>query len=128
VASTAGTDVVDSVIVTAPVGVLQAGRIAFDPQLPPAVLWALDHLGTGVLAKAFFEFDTAFWRPNWSFWTTATPRPAVELWVDTSQLAGRPVLCGFVTGANVARVERMSSDELCAMAHELLSRVPELSA
>jgi polyamine oxidase len=128
VSSTAGSETVDSVIVTAPVGVLRAGRIAFDPPLPSDVQWALDHLGTGVLAKVFFEFDTPFWRPSWSFWTTAAPRPPIELWVDTSQLSGRPVLCGFVTGANVSRVERMSSDDLCSMADELLSSVAELSA
>jgi len=128
VVSSAGIDDVDSVIVTAPIGVLQAGRIAFAPALPADVQWAIDHMGTGVLAKVFFEFDAAFWEPHWAFWATAAPRPPIELWVDTSKLTGRPVLCGFISGTNVRRVEAMNSDELCALADELLSGVPELSA
>jgi hypothetical protein len=125
VTSTAATEVVDSVIVTAPAGVLRARTIAFDPPLPDDVLTALGHLGAGVLAKVFFEFDEPFWLPHWAFWATAAPRPPIELWVDASKLAGRPVLCGFATGAHARRVERMREDELCSMAEELLSAVPE---
>ena len=115
----------DSVIVTAPSGVLRAGHIEFAPPLPAEVQAALEHLGPGVLAKVFFEFDYPFWQPNWAFWTTATPRPAIELWVDTSKLAGRPMLCGFVTGVHALLVEKMDSDELCTLAEQLLSGVDD---
>src|SRR5205823_5576118 len=57
VASTAATEDVESVVVTAPVGPLRAGHIAFDPPLPADVQSSLEHLGAGVLAKVFFEFD-----------------------------------------------------------------------
>ena len=125
VTSTAGTDVVDSVIVTAPAGVLRAGTIVFDPPLPDDVQTSLGHLGAGVLAKVFFEFDEPFWQPHWAFWATAVVRPPIELWVDASKLAGRPVLCGFATGAHARQVERMHSDELCSLAEQLLRAVPE---
>jgi monoamine oxidase len=125
VTAAAATEVVDSVIVTAPAGVLRAGAILFDPPLPDDVQTALGHLGAGVLAKVFFEFDEPFWLPHWAFWATAAERPPIELWVDASKLAGRPVLCGFATGAHAMRVERMGEDELCSMAEELLNAVPE---
>jgi hypothetical protein len=78
-----------------------------------------------VLAKVFFEFDEPFWQPHWAFWATAAVRPPIELWVDASKLAGRPVLCGFATGAHARLVERMHSEELCSMAEQLLREVPE---
>jgi hypothetical protein len=78
-----------------------------------------------VLAKVFFEFDDPFWHPHWAFWATAASRPPIELWVDASEVAKRPMLCGFATGTHARRVEAMTSDELCAMAHDLLSSVPE---
>ncbi|MEO5843090.1 MAG: FAD-dependent oxidoreductase [Acidimicrobiales bacterium] len=125
VTSSTATEEMDSVVVTAPAGVLCAGGIVFDPPLPDDVQAALEHLGAGVLAKVFFEFDEVFWQPHWAFWATAAVRPPIELWVDTSKLAGRPVLCGFATGEHARRVERMSSDELCSMAEDLLGAVPE---
>ena len=67
VTSTAASEAVDSVIVTAPAGVLSAGRIAFDPPLPADVQTSLGRLGAGVLAKVFFEFDEPFWHPHWAF-------------------------------------------------------------
>lgn len=125
VISAAATEVVDSVIVTASAGALRAGCIVFDPPLPIDVQSSLEHLGAGVLAKVFFEFDEPFWQPRWAFWTTALTRPPLELWVDATKLAGRPVLCGFATGAHARRMETMRSDELCALADELLSDVVE---
>lgn len=125
VTSTAPTEMADSVIVTAPAGVLSAGNIVFDPPLPDAVQASLGRLGAGVLAKIFFEFDEVFWQPHWAFWVTAARRPPIELWVDATRLAGRPVLCGFATGEHACRVEQMNSDELCSMAEALLGAVPD---
>jgi hypothetical protein len=56
---------------------------------------------------------------------TAARRPPIELWVDATRLAGRPVLCGFATGEHAYRVEQMHSDELCSMAEALLDAVPD---
>ena len=128
VVASAATYVADSVIVTASAGSLRDGRIVFDPPLSPDVQSALDHLGAGVLAKVFFAFDEPFWQPRWAFWTTASKRPPIELWVDASTLAGRPVLCGFATGVHARRVETMTSDELCALADNLLSDVAEFNS
>jgi polyamine oxidase len=127
VVSSAATHIADSVIVTASAGPLREGRIVFDPPLPAAVQSSLDLLGAGILAKVFFEFDEPFWHPRWAFWTTASARPTIELWVDATTLAGRPVLCGFATGVHARKVEAMDSSDLCALADELLGAVAEFS-
>ena len=92
-----------SVVVTVPIGVLKTGRIRFDPPLPPTVRAALDRIGAGRVAKAFFVFDEPFWAPDRTFWVASDPPAPLELWVDVSKLAGRPTLCGFATGESAGR-------------------------
>jgi monoamine oxidase len=98
-----GTDQVfegTAAIITVPLGVLQARRIAFIPQ-PIEILAAADRLAMGTAARVAYEFDRGFWSqfsklrgvgfvfapdfvpPTW--WTT-------EPWTDstlTAWLAGR---------------------------------------
>ncbi|MEA3214768.1 MAG: hypothetical protein QOJ19_924, partial [Acidimicrobiia bacterium] len=112
----------DAVIVTTPVGALQAARIHFEPPLPTEVMAALARIGPGRAAKVFVTFDEAFWAPERSFWLVAEEPVPLGLWIDVSVLAGRPMLCGFATSDQVARVETMSEDELCHLALELLQR------
>lgn len=55
------------VIVTVPVGVLQAGAIRFSPGLPVAVTGALEGLGMGALTKVALKFDgTRFGQIPWT--------------------------------------------------------------
>ena len=98
-----GTDQVfaaTAAVITVPLGVLQARRIAFMPQ-PIEILAAADRLAMGTAARVAYEFDRRFWSqrsqlrgvgfvfapdfipPTW--WTT-------EPWTDstlTGWLAGR---------------------------------------
>jgi polyamine oxidase len=110
----------DAVIVTVPVGVLHAGRIAFDPPLPEPITTALARIGAGVVTKVFFTFDARFWAPRWSFSTVAEPRPPFELWVDVSRLVGRPALCAFATHHRARDVEAMDERALVDLAHRTL--------
>ena len=48
-------------IVTASLGVLQAGKIEFRPELPEGKARAIDRLGMGPLIKVVIEFQRAFW-------------------------------------------------------------------
>jgi hypothetical protein len=96
-----------AVVVTVPVGVLHAGRIAFDPPLPPAVAAALGRVGAGVTGKVFLRFRTRWWPRLWSFRTVVPGTPTVESWVDVSDLAGAPTLCGTTVGQSVRMVEAL---------------------
>jgi monoamine oxidase len=50
-----------AVLVTVPVGVLQAGSLRFDPPLPPAKATALEGIVMGPVVKLILRFRTAFW-------------------------------------------------------------------
>ena len=51
-------------LVTLPLGVLQANAVTFDPPLPAARVEATARLGVGTLAKLAYEFDEVFWPAN----------------------------------------------------------------
>jgi monoamine oxidase len=87
-------------ILTLPLGILQARRVAFSPQ-PVEILKAADSLVMGLAARVVYEFDSSFWKefaslngvsflfapeatpPTW--WTTS-PRPGTTL---TGWIGGR---------------------------------------
>lgn len=51
----------DRVIVTLPLGVLQAGKVRFTPELPQNKQTAIAKLGMGVLNKCYLRFPDIFW-------------------------------------------------------------------
>jgi len=108
--TTSGPLAASAVIVTAPVGALQAGRIVFDPPLPEPVAAALGRLNPGSVAKVFAAFDRAWWAPRRALWVAGAEPAAIALWVDVSALAGRPVLCGFATGDRAVALEGLDDD------------------
>jgi monoamine oxidase len=118
----------EQVVLTVPIGALRAGRITFEPSLPADVTAALEAIGAGPIAKAFFTFDEPFWLPHRSFFTFGAPRATFELWVDVSELSGRPTLGAFATGAAAARVELMTDDERCREADRCLAVLTGLRA
>jgi monoamine oxidase len=86
-----------SVVLTLPLGVLQARRVAFSPQ-PVEILKAADSMVMGPAARVVYEFDSAFWKQFASIkgvsfffapgatpptWWTSSPRPSSMLtgWV-----------------------------------------------
>jgi polyamine oxidase len=96
-----------AVVVTVAVGVLHAGRIAFDPALPPTVTAALDRIGAGTTGKVFLRFPTRWWSRAWAFRTVVPGHPTIESWVDVTELAGAPTLCGVTVGRSVQAVEAL---------------------
>lgn len=118
----------DAVIVATALGPLRSGRVSFEPPLPDDVRSAMHAIGTGPVAKAFFTFDEAHWAPHPSFFTFAEPAAVFELWVDVSELAGRPTLCAFATGAAAFRAETMTEDERCREADRCLAAMLPLRA
>lgn len=55
----------DKVILTAPLGVLKARTIKFEPQLPDWKLGAVNRLGFGVLNKIVLVFERPFWNEQY---------------------------------------------------------------
>jgi len=114
----------DAVVVTLPLGVLQAGDVGFDPPLPSAHRAAIGALGMGLLNKCYLRFPDVFWpadadwleyvAPEWGRWTE---------WVSLARAAGAPVLLGFHAADAASAVEPWSDQALAADAMRVLRRI-----
>lgn len=108
----------DAVIVTVPLGVLQAGGIALDPALPAPQQRAVDGLGTGVLNKVFLQFDEVFWDDTVD-WVGIVPPDGLDPWVDwvtVGRADDLPLLLGFAAGDLGRRVDTLSDEQVVASA------------
>ncbi len=102
----------DRVVVTVPLGVLQAGTVAFDPALPAATVAAVEHLGMGLLDKYWFRFDEVFWEEDAVMWTKvgpATDQDPFREWFNLAPATGRPILLALL-GADAARAWATKTD------------------
>lgn len=82
-------------IVTAPLGVLKAGAIAFEPPLPNEKLAAIGALGFGNFEKVALRYDEAFWldagRTNWIHLGAGGVRE-FPIFLDLTSHVGAPAL------------------------------------
>jgi monoamine oxidase len=97
------------VIVTVPLGVLQAGGVVFEPR--PASLSALDHLAMGPVQRLVLVFREPFWAPKMSFLFARDQLPGV--WWTTSPRAST-VLTGWIGGPRALLVP--DAEDLLAQA------------
>ncbi|OII31646.1 hypothetical protein BIU98_07720 [Curtobacterium sp. MMLR14_010] len=101
------------VVVTVPLGVLQAGDVRFDPPLVAPAADAVERLGMGVYDKVFLRFPTKFW----DAWVIRQQGPAGSdwhSWYDMSRVTSEPVLAALVGGDSARRLETLSDAEVVA--------------
>lgn len=107
----------DRVVVTVPLGALQAGVVAFDPPLPSTHQDALTALGMGVLDKLWFRFDEPFWTEHAQVWSRVGGDDDLDLeWYDLRALTGEPVLMALLGGATARDWSERSDEEVLAAA------------
>ena len=105
----------DAVVVTAPLGVLKAGAIAFSPPLPAWKRAAIDRVGFGLLNKVALRFDRCFWREP-RYWggeavkarnlgRVAGDGGHLFLWVDMEPAVDAPVLVALCPANAAERLE-----------------------
>lgn len=111
------------VVVTAPLGVLQAGAITFEPPLDPAVLDAMGRLGMGVYDKVFLRFPERFWGDDWVVRQQGPAGVDWHSWYDMSRVSGQPVLAALVGGAGARRIESLPDALVVDEAVEALRRM-----
>lgn len=112
VTTAAGELTADQVIVTVPLGVLQADTIAFEPALPAATLDARSRLGMGVLDKCYLQFEDAFWRDDATDWIgriSAKQGDWAE-YLNLDKVLGQPILLAF-NAATAARATELLDDQ-----------------
>ncbi len=124
VISTTGDSIsADAVIVTVPLGVLKAGLIEFQPELPAAHLAAIEVMGMGVLDKVWLRWSEPWWSQTAQQWTRiAAADDAFTEWFNLLDVAGAPVLLGLIGGAEARAWATRSDDEVLAAAMASLQR------
>lgn len=103
----------DAVIVTAPLGVLKAGKLQFTPPLPDEKKQAIERLGMGVLDKVYLLFEEPFWDLNRTWIATPEnnlPQGQFNQWLNLYKYISVPVIMAF-NGATPARDLAALSDE-----------------
>lgn len=101
-------------IVTVPLGVLQAGAIAFDPPLPDAHAHAVRALGFGVLSKSYFRFERRTWDLENAFYQYLGSDTGMWAQWLTLPAASGPIVLAFNAGHRGRKVESSSANELMA--------------
>lgn len=105
----------DRVVVTVPLGVLQAGSLRFVPDLPAPHRRAIAGLGMGLLDKVWVRFDRPFWRSRAQLWATLAPAvPGFWTWYNLQPATGEPVLLALIGADGARRWARASDDEVLA--------------
>ncbi|MBC2904427.1 FAD-dependent oxidoreductase [Streptomyces sp. PSKA01] len=115
----------DHCVVTVPIGVLKAGRIAFNPALPEEKQEAINALGAGLLDKLWLEFDEVFWDRDASnlAWFDHDDPGLWAYWVNGRKAFGKPVLLGFNAGAYAHRLAHHTDEQIVAGAMDALRRM-----
>lgn len=107
----------DRVVVTIPLGALQAGVVAFEPGLPAAHQDALAALGMGVLDKLWLRFDDPFWSEHAQVWSRLGGDDDLDLeWCDLRPLTGEPVLMALLGGPTARAWTERADEEVLAAA------------
>ncbi len=125
VSTNAGSYGADHVVLTLPLGVLQAGTVAFDPPLPATKASAIDRLGMGLLDKVYLRFPEVFWDADADLigWTSPDGDGRWAEWVNMAKVTGEPILLGFNAADYAETVEAMTDDEALADAMAVLRTI-----
>jgi monoamine oxidase len=107
------------VICTAPLGVLKAETIAFDPPLPQAMRARLERLQMGNVTKIALKFANAHWPVDTQYFGLMTAEKGRwNYFLNYRTLSEENILLGFSVGAYAAKAEAMHDAEMTADAME----------
>lgn len=104
----------DHVLVTLPLGVLQAGKVAFSPPLPERKQQAIARLGMGLLDKLYLKFDAPFWPATQVF---DRDDPHLGRWpeyLNLHAILGQPVLLCFNAAGYAQAMQAKTDAEVVA--------------
>jgi monoamine oxidase len=111
VESSGGTFLCRHCVVTVPLGVLQSGRLAFEPQLPSSFTQSLKESAMGLLNKSILLFDEVFWDADASvLYCLVPPGRPLGWFFNDFKYSGRKALV-YLTGSDDARRSEARSDE-----------------
>ena len=103
-----------SVIVTLPLGVLQAGSVTFDPPLPDTHTTAISRLGMGALEKVVIVADERWWDTGTDLFGVSRDDGRFLEWLDLTDHLATPVVIGFTAAAPAWELADVTDDEVVA--------------
>ncbi|MEU4558734.1 FAD-dependent oxidoreductase [Actinoplanes sp. NPDC023936] len=106
----------DAVIVTAPLPVLAAGDIGFEPALPERHRAALGRLGAGRVEKVVLRFGDRFWpeHPAGYYRVHGPGDNEICEWLDATAADGTPTLVGLFAGPWLDRLWQGADEDVAA--------------
>jgi monoamine oxidase len=107
-----------NLLITVPIGVLQAGTLRFDPPLPADKRAAISAIDMGHVTKLAIWFAHAFWEP---FVVLSTDGPVASWWPVES--ASVPMLMGYTGGPAALVLARMGEQQALHAALESLCTI-----
>ena len=114
----------DYVVCTVPLGVLKAGAIAFDPELPSGHRDNIAEIGFGSVTKVAFKFPQAFWDVETQYFGMMTkPKGRWNLWLNYRTFSQANILLGLSVGAYAPVADQMSDTDIAADALDALRNV-----
>lgn len=128
----------DEVILTAPLGVIKSGHIAFDPPLPEWKAGPIQRLGFGLLNKVILVFDEPFWDVNQDMFGLlrdadipdsldqedyAANRGKYYFFWNCVKTSGLPVLISLMVGDAAYQTEKTHDNEIVAGVIQELGRM-----
>jgi monoamine oxidase len=133
--TTAGAEfTADRCVVSLPLGVLQANRVRFAPDLPTDKLAVLRRIAVGTLDKAILLMPRAIFPAGVDFLGRMGPEPSrFPMFVNLERQTGRHAVLGFVAGKTARALETSSDAQIIDAAlrslREMLgATVPEPTA
>lgn len=106
-----GEHAADAVVVTLPLGVLQADDVAFAPALPHSHLAAIQKLGMGNMEKVVLRFAEPFWDTDVDLISyVPAERGRFAEWYNAVPWTGEPILVGFNAGRTARDLLAWSDD------------------
>ncbi|MCB0112708.1 MAG: NAD(P)/FAD-dependent oxidoreductase [Caldilineaceae bacterium] len=120
-----GEERADHVIVTVPLGVLKAGRIAFFPALPAEKQAAIQRIGYGHYEKLALKFPRCFWptEPHRLNYLPGTQPELFTSWVNVAHYSGEPILVAMHAGSRARHINRWPDDKYIAEAMIVLRKI-----
>jgi monoamine oxidase len=112
----------DYAVITAPLGVLKAEVITFNPPLPEEKQRAIQNLHMGVLNKLYLRFPEVFWDETADLiGFVPDKRGQWGEFLNMAKITGLPVLLCFNAAEYGAAIESLSDQEIVAAAMQTLS-------
>jgi monoamine oxidase len=106
----------DAVVCALPLGVLQAGAVAFTPALPAHIATPLARLGMGTVSKLVLRFAAPFWPVGEQYFGFVGGEDDWPLFINTETWTDAPVLVGIATGRAAERFDAAPEAEAMATA------------